>query len=203
MYVRHRDRMIQESIFEDLRDTLIACRWVVGTTSHPVLDPNDPGAGPQVLTTDAGDILPLARGKAITLIDYFPESEGESFSVESNTFAMDNGNPGEAQFIELGSNSMEQGYVFSMAFYAISDAVAMALLGDLRDRYAGRIVRGDSVMLYDYNTEGPDPVVRMEVNSFRYTQNTDAVAPAEVHLYFAELQIVDFIDGHIPQDPLP
>ena len=45
----------------------------------------------------------------------------------------DDGVPGESQYVEMGSNMMEQPYVFTLAFYASSDAVALALMNDLRD----------------------------------------------------------------------
>jgi hypothetical protein len=43
----------------------------------------------------------------------------------------------------------EKPYVFTVAFYAVSDAVALAVMNDLRDRYAGRLVSGDYVNLHD------------------------------------------------------
>jgi hypothetical protein len=210
-YVRHRDRMVQESVFEDLQNTLIACRWMAGTTSRKVINPYNPGAGWQYVTTQVGDVLKLVGkredGSAaqVTLIDYFPEAggnndeNGESRKTELNTFAVDDGVPGEAQFVELGSNMQEQPYVFTMAFYASSDAVGKAVLNDLRDRYNGRLVTDDHLNLYNYNDpafdEDTPPVVRMEVEFFRFEKNvTDQATPWEVHLYFAELTITDVVD---------
>jgi hypothetical protein len=216
-YVRHRNRMVQESVFQDLRDTLIACRWMSGTTSHEVVDPDDPGAGWQTLETTVNEVLKLVGKRddgttvaEVVLIDYFPETGGandggepESRKTEPNTLAIDTGETEEPQFVEMGSNMQEQQYVFTMAFYASSDAVALALLSDLRDRYAGRIVSDDNLNLYNYNDptfdENTPPVARMEIVSFRYRQNTDAtVSPWEAHLYFAELVLTDFIDAQAP-----
>lgn len=218
-YVRHRDRMVQESIFEDLQNTLIACRWMSGTTSRPVVSPDDPAAGWQIITTAPADVLRLLDGHEVKLIDYFPEAnrnddgenpEGQQRSrkTDPNTLAVDTGVAQAPQDLEMGSNFIEQPYLFTMAFYASSDAVALALMNDLRDRYQGRIVSDDHLNLYNYNAPGFDsttlPVTRMECVAFRYEQNVETVAPWEAHLYYAELTISDYVD---PQEvraiPLP
>lgn len=210
-YVRHRNRMIQESVFEDLKNTLIACRWMPGTTTRAVFSPDAPQDGLQVITVTEGQVLKLVGKRedgtpaVIVPIDYFPESSGnddengESRKTELNTLAIDAGEPQEPQFIELGSNMQEQQVVFNMAFYASSDAVALAVFNDLRDRYAGRIVSGDYLDLYNYNDPDFDattpPVVRMEIDGFRYTRNSDEqVNTWETNLYFAELVLTDIID---------
>lgn len=194
-FVRHRDRMVQESVYEDLRDTLIACRWVVGTTSRPVIDPSDPGSGPVSVTTGVNDVLKLA-GEPITLIDYFPQAELDSNKTEPNTLALDNGTADDLIPMELGSNAAEQVYTFTMAFWAKSDAVGLAVMNDLRDRYNGRIIRNETIALYDYNMVSiTDPVCRMDIDRFQYSQNTDAVAPPEVSLFFAQLVITDYVDA--------
>lgn len=200
-YVRHRDRMIQESIYQDLRDTLIACRWMAGTTEQPVIDPNGGAIG--VLTVTQDEVLPLLEGQPINLIDYFPESEGSTAVGEPttnrtppNTLALDTGTRGDSEPLELGNVSAESvPYTFNLAFFASSDAVAQALLNDLVDRYRGRIVRGDTIALWNYNDPAAtDPVNWLEVDSFRYTVNTDSVQAHEVHLYFGELRVVDDVD---------
>lgn len=193
-YVRHRDRMVQESVYQDLKDTLIACRWMAGTTAQPVVDPYDPD-DPIVVTTILADVLPLTQGNPVNLIDFFPKAELETFKTEMNTFALDNGTADDMIPMELGSNATEQAYTFTMAFWAKSDAVALAVLNDLRDRYAGRFVRNETISLWDYNTNATDPVVRMDIESFKYSQNVDAIAPGEVHLFFAELVLTDFVDA--------
>lgn len=214
-YIRHRDRMVQESVFEDLQNTLIACRWMNGVTSRPVLDPNDPGAGWQTVTTTDADVLKLVGDRddgtiaKLVLIDYFPgtgdddNNAGSSRRTEKNTFAVDNGITGQPVYLELGSNMMEQTYTFAMAFYANSDAVAMAVMNDLRDRYAGRIVSDDHLNLFNFNdpayTNSTPPVCRMEIENFRYTMSTDQVSPWEVHLYFGELTITDIVDSFGPE----
>lgn len=212
-YVRHRDRMVQESVFEDLQNTLIACRWMHGTTSRKVVDPYAPELGWQIVTTAPADVLKLVGKRddgepaEVVLIDYFPEAggnddeSGESRKTELNTLAVDDGVPGEAQFVEMGSNMQEQPYVFTMAFYASSDAVAKAMLNDLRDRYNGRLVSDDHLDLYNYNDPAFDqdtpPVVRMEIEFFRFEKNnSEQVTPWEVHLYFAELTLTDVVDAH-------
>ena len=188
-YVRHRDRMVQESVFQDLQDTLIACKWLLGTTSRPVVDPTNRAAGYQILTCT--QTLKLLGSKdtngngdvpaEMTLIDYFPEvggvddATGKSRKTEPNTMAIDTGIPQESVPLELGSNMEEKPYIFTYAFYANSDAVAMAVMNDLRDRYAGRLVTDDHLALYNYNDPGFDmstpPVNMMEIDYFRYQRN--------------------------------
>lgn len=201
-YVRHRDRMIQESVYEDLRDTLIACRWMPGVTSRPVFDPYSSNAW-GVVTTDETELLPLLEGNPVELIDYFPEAEGGSVTGEPdtgktapNTLALDNGTRIGSAPVELGNPTAEVvTYRFNLAFYAISDGVAQAVLGDLADRYKGRLVRSEVIELWNFNSDATDPVVRMGVESYSFTQNTDqSIATHEVHLYFAELEIEDEVD---------
>jgi hypothetical protein len=208
--------MVQESVFQDLQDTLIACRWMSGTTTRPVVSPYDPSSGWQIVTTTADQVLPLTGRREdgskaeVVLIDYFPEAgrnddsenpagEQESRKTELNTLAVDTGQPQDPEDVELGSNMIWQPYVFTLAFYASSDAVALALMNDLRDRYQGRIVSDDHLDLFNFNDPSYDPdasspVVRMECDFFRYQQNADTVTPWEVHLYFAELGITDVVD---------
>lgn len=199
-YLRHRDRMIQESVYEDLRDTLIACRWLAGTTTGKVSDPYNNHAYSTVTTTD-DQVLPLLEGSPLVLIDYFPEAEGSSVAGEPetsktamNTLAINAGMRGESAPREMGSSAEVIEYRFNMAFYAISDGVAMALFNDLADRYRGRLVRADHIFLWDYNTGNETPVSRLDIDSFGYSVNTEVVAPRNVHLYFGELILVDEVD---------
>lgn len=209
-YIRHRDRMVQQSVYQDLRNTLIACRWMAGTTSKPVRDPATPRifdpitgqytlAPAKIITTTPEQILPLLDKVPVSLIDYFPESEGDRNRNErtpKNTLALDSGQASDAIPAEMGSNRLEQEYVFNMAFYGSSDGVAIALLNDIRDRYTGRIVAGDGIDLYDWVAAPEQVAVRMDVDSFRYAQNQDPeLAPHEIHLYFAELALTDYVDA--------
>lgn len=193
-YIRHRSRMVQESVYEDLRNTLIACRWMVGTTSRPVRNPANDNVL-EVVTVGSNDVYPLAEGSPITLLDYFPETQGEQNGPTApNTFAMDAGQLGEANHLEMGSDTMEQPYKFNFAFFAVSDAVAYAVMSDLNDRYQGRLVNGDAVDLYNFLGDTSEPVVRMDIELFRYARDVTQVSPAEVHLFFGELHITDFVD---------
>lgn len=192
-YIRHRSRMVQASVFQDLQDTLIACRWMPGTTTRELTPPG--GTSATVITTAGSDIFALAEGSPIVLLDYFPETQGESAGPTApNTLALDNGRPGDTTPLELGSLSLEQPYLFNMAFYAVSDAVADAVMSDLKDRYEGRIVAGEAIPLYDFVGAGSDPVAWMEIDSFRYSRDLEQVAPSEVHLFFAELTLTDVIE---------
>jgi len=209
-YIRHRDRMVTASVYQDLKDTLIACRWMAGTTSKPVWSPDTPKTfNPEtgqfesppaaVITTAPNQVLQLLQGKPMNVIDYFPETEGNrprDQRVPDNTFAMDSGQPGDPQDAELGSDVQEQEYVFNFAFYAVSDAAAIAVFSDLRDRYNGRIVADAGVNLYNLNSVTPTtPILQMEIDSFRYARPNEQVTPADIHLYFAELTLTDWIES--------
>ena len=208
-YIRHRSRMVQQSVIQDLKDTLIACRWMPGTTSRPVWDPQeprvfDPSTGQytaplrKIITVTEAEILPLLRGQSISVIDYFPEAEGDrsrSSKTPPNTFAVDYGQPSDPEPAELGSSREEQEYIFNFAFYSASDAVALAMFSDLRDRYSGRIVETDRIELRDWVAAPSVVAVNMDADSFRYARNEDtSLVPHEVHLYFGELVITDYID---------
>jgi hypothetical protein len=211
-YVRHRDRMVQESVFQDLQNTLIACRWMAGTTTREVVSPYDISTGYQVVTTTLDQTLRLlgtredGTAAQVVLIDYFPEvggnddAAGTSRKTEPNTMAVDTGVPQDSIPVELGSNMEEKPYVFTLAFYAASDAVALAVMNDLRDRYMGRLVTDDHLDLFNFNDSSfnqatTDPVVRMEIDYFQYQRNSDLATPANVHLYFAELGLTDTVDS--------
>jgi len=191
--------MIRESVYDDLRNTLIACRWLEGTTSVAVL-PIEGGA-PAIVTTAADEVLELLEGAPINLIDAFPEADpapddNTNGRTPLNTFAMDTGRGGESTPVELGNmQSFEKAYTFNYAFYAVSDAAALAVMNDLADRYKGLIVEGDSINLYNYLAGDPTtPVVRMDVDSFRYARDAERVTSSDVHLYFAELVVVDLVE---------
>lgn len=207
-YIRHRDRMIQEAVYEDLRNTLIACRWLAGTTSRPVRSPSTPITFNNVtgeytyppmtiITTEESAVLPLLKKKPISLIDYFPEVDGKASRAErtpENTFALDTGQAQDATDAEMGSSAVEQEYIFSMAFYATSDAVALAVLNDLRDRYQGKIVNRMGIDLYDYNEDEEQVVATLSIEAFRYARPDEQILPYEVHLYFAELTVLDYVE---------
>ena len=192
-YIRHRPRMVQESVFEDLKNTLIACRWLAGTTTRPVISPVDHTTVAAITVTSA-QTFPLLGSEPLTLIDYFPEAQA---TPDPNTFAMDSGRAGDPEFMELGSDWMEQTYVFTMAFYAKSEAVATSVLSDLNDRYRGRIVNPDVISLYDYLTDPTTAAGMLEIDGFRWAQDVDQVGPSGLQLYFSELQVTDFVTGAI------
>lgn len=180
-YVRHRQRMVRQSIFEDLRDTLIRTQWMAGTTRD------------NAVTTAPGATIPLLGGHPINLIDFFPERNSPiSESTPINTFAMDVGVAGTLGEGEMGGH-YEQPYQFNFALYANSDATAVAMFSDLYDRYIG-ISDSPYVTLYNYLVDPPTPVVRMEVDDFGYMRDTERPAPAEVFLYVAQLEITDYVD---------
>lgn len=190
-YIRHRTRSVQQSVFQDLQDTLIACRWMAGTTAKAVIDPDTGDFG--TLTRTASDVYPLTDGNPVVLLPYFPETGTVTLP---NTFAVDVAQPAEPIPMELGSDLMEQPYLFAYALFASSDAVAVAVMNDLTDRYLGRIVRHEYIDLFDFGTgDQSEPVGRMDVDVFRYSRDQQQVAPHEVHLYFAELEITDYPDA--------
>src|SRR3954451_8638550 len=114
MYIRHRERMIRASVAQDLKDTLIACHWLVGTTSRALVDPDSGDIG--VITRVDADVYPLLEAAPITLIDYFPDAQGVTEGKTAvNTLAMDSGQPGDPTPVELGSSRIEQPYQFNVA----------------------------------------------------------------------------------------
>lgn len=189
MYLRHRSRLVQQSIYEDLNNTLIACRWSVGTTTRPVLNPATDVV--EIVTTEADDAYPLTGGTPITLIDYFPEDIGEITSP--NTLAVDVVRPEDPTDVEVGSSLVEQPYVLNYALFAASDGCGTAVMGDLQDRYDGKLLGNGSIDLYDYLNNPATPAARMEIEIFRWTRDINGVAP-ETHLFFGELTVVDFVD---------
>lgn len=194
VYLRHRHRLVQESVFEDVRNTLIACRWMEGVTSRPVVNP---GSGVvEVVTTAAADVYPLLEGNQLNLIDYFPDAEGSGGPTPLNTLAVNQGEPGDIAQLEMGNSlAHEQPYTFGMAFYAVSDAVALAVFNDLRDRYRGALVDGEVVPLFNFYEEPPALVVPMEVESFDFYKDNEGATPSDVHLFFAELLLTDIVDS--------
>jgi hypothetical protein len=194
-YLRHRHRHIQESIIQDVQDTLIACRWMAGTTSREVENPENYQV--ETVTTEEDETFPLLEGAPIVLIDFFPETDGikPDNGTAPNTLAVNQGEPGEPELLELGNAlAAEQPYSFRMAFYAISDAVALAVLSDLKDRYRGALVSGPVVGLYDFSQDSPEFVSPLEVEAFDFYKDDYSVSPSAAHLFFAELLITDIVD---------
>ena len=203
-YVRHRDRMVQQSVFEDLTNTLIAMRWVPGTTTREVISPYDVAAGRQIVSTAQDQVLKILGAHPINLIDYFPEATTDESGLAGdpasgrtplNTLALDDGQAGEPQPLELGSTLAEIPYRFAFAFWASSVGVAQALMNDLRDRYRGLTVETDAIFLYDYNADPTTPVLAMPIDGFTYVRSADdQVAPYEATMFYAQLQLTDQVD---------
>lgn len=188
-YVRHRARMVHESVVEDLTDTLIACRWIPGTTTREVNNPT--GGAFEVVTVDDDEVFALV-GTPLTVVNFFPDPA--SGPPAMNTLAIDMPRPADPTDLEMGSGLQSQPYQISLALYAESDALAQALLSDLQDRYAGRLVRGQAIGLYDYLTD-PDAVVAwMDVEAFRFARDVESALPSEIHIYYAELEFADVVD---------
>lgn len=93
--------------------------------------------------------------------------------------------------MELGSTATEVPYRFTLAISAESVGVAQALLNDLRDRYLGRIVNGEVIDLYDYNTDPTTPVARLDVDDFQYLRDDEV---KEVIVFYGQLLITDYVD---------
>lgn len=203
-YIRHRDRMVQESVYEDLVNTLIALRWIPGTTTRDVFDPYNPGNPRGPVTTTPTQVLKIVGEHPIQLIDYFPEAtsddaavvgDPESGQTALNTLAIDDGMAAEPVPIELGSRLVEMPYRFTFAFWAATVGVAQALLNDLRDRYRGLVVFPEVVPLYDYITDSTTAVLNMAVESFVYTRSAeDEAAPHEALMFYAQLVVTDIVD---------
>lgn len=167
-YIRHRSRMVRQSVFDDAERVLTDTDWL----------------GPTPLA--------LLENPPISLIDYFPEDAlqmGEKVAV--NTLALDEGRPQELYEYELGG-LLAQEYIFTFAFLAESDAVAQALFADLHDRYMG-LSEPPYISLYNYLEATPTEVVRLEVDMFRYDKAPEQIAPGR-ELYLAEMTLTDYLD---------
>jgi len=214
-YVRHRARMVRQSIYEDARHVLETPRDYMGRLeSDPdvVLGPD----GPLVyswLHDDPDLTLPLLGEYPLTFIEYFPQEGLQAYEkIALNTLALDNGMAEPEKEYELGG-LFSQEWTFTFAINSSTDAVAQALFQDLNDRYVGRVrvppqqelldnlESGDTdpdpyaaarITLYNYVTDPPIPVTRMDVESFQFTKSAEEVAPG-VQLFFAELVVTDFV----------
>lgn len=182
-YIRHRPRMVRQSIYEDLRSLLVDLDWV---PDDPNWKPGDP--------YDSSEFLGMISSPVV-LTDYFPVSasyQGED--IEPNTLALDQGTPGDPQYVEMGGDDREQEYLFNLAFFAENDAVALSLFSDLADRYRG-VTPGmfESVSLFDYLTDPSTPVVEMDVLSFEVAKSPEQPAPGRM-LWFAQLVVSDYLE---------
>lgn len=181
-YVRWRPRMVRESILEDLREVLAEQGWTPAT----------------------GAPYGFMQDQPLVLSEAWPEdAEYQGEKIVSNTLAIDQGVPGEPYAMGMGGGPLGRDYTFTLAFYAVNNATATALLQDLQDRYIGRqtkpLLDGGVgyyprfVPLRDYGKPDTPEITRMEIESFRFNRSVDQIAPGH-DLYFAELLIVDFID---------
>jgi len=187
-YIRHRPRMIQESVADDLANTLIACRWMAGTTSRAVKNPANGLV--EVVTTAPSAVYPLTEGNPVQIIDELPEG---SETPTENSMAVSMPLPGDGEGLEMGSSFSEQPYLISIGFYASTDALASAVLSDLKDRYEGRLVWGEAVPLINYLDDPNAIVAWMDVETFRYANDSETVSPDGPRLYFAEIGLVDYM----------
>lgn len=214
-YVRHRARMVRQSVYEDARHVLQAPRDYMGRLAD---DPDVAldGGQPDVyswLNDDLTRTLPLLGEYPLTFIEYFPEEGLEAYEkIALNTLALDTGTADAEKEYELGGFYSQQ-WTFTFAINSSTDAVAQALFQDLNDRFVARVKMppqqelldnlevGDSapdpyaasrITLYNYVTTPPIPVTRMDVETFQFAKSVEQVAPG-VQLFFAELVITDLI----------
>lgn len=215
-YVRHRARMVRQSIYEDARHVLGAPRDYMGRlASHPEVAKKNFNV-PDVyawLHPNPDNVMPLLGEYPLTFIEYFPQEGLEAYEkIALNTLALDNGAAEPEKEYELGG-LVSQEWTFTFAINSSTDAVAQALFQDLNDRYVGRVKippqkelldnleAGDAppdpyaanrVTLYNYVTDPPIPVTRMDVETFQFAKSAEQVAPG-VQLFFAELVVTDFV----------
>lgn len=166
-YVRWRSRMVRESVWQDILQSLERTNWLGETPMS-------------ILTT------PIKLVEA-----YNEEALYQGQAPDPNTFSMDNGRPGPLEEDELGG-MYGRHYQFGITFFAESDVVGLSLFEDLRDRYDG-LTDAPYISLYDYNTDPDEVVVRMESVSFGYALAPEQMANR--HLYFAEIIVKDFVDA--------
>lgn len=167
-YVRHRSRMVRQSVWDDLKVTLEDLDW---TGSTP---------------------LAILNSKPVVLVDNLPEgSRLKGSDISINTLAMDQGTAGEIYEYEMGG-LLAQDYLFRFAFFAETEGVALALFQDMQDRYYS-FNTSNTVALYDYMQATPSKIVDMEVESF--TSERAAEQPIiGMEIFYARLDLVDFLD---------
>lgn len=182
-YIRHRPRMVRESVLEDLRATLVSLDWVPDDPNWRHGDPYDEGEFLGMLSTP------------VVIEDYYPvEAAYQGENIAPNTLAIDQGTPQEPEYVELGGDDREQAYLFNLAFFAENDAVAVALFSDLSDRYNGiSPLTFQSVPLFNYLAATPTFIVNMEVTSFEVAKSPQQPAPGRL-LWFAQLTISDYLE---------
>lgn len=164
-YVRWRSRMVRSSVYNDLVATLTATGWTNANLSFP-----------------------------FTVKEFFPEfTIYVQDKVHVNTMVIDDGEPTAMEEWELGGE-LTKVYRFNLAFYGQDAETGIAVFSDLDDRYEG-LTNAPFVPLYDYNRATPPLIRMMAVESFQYTRAAADSVPYEHHLFFAELQVRDFIDG--------
>lgn len=168
--VRHRARMVRQSVVDDVARVLGDTQWTGNATLALLTQP--------VLFREA-----------------FPDEAGEQGqTISPNTLTMDVGIAEDPYDWELGGSRQAQEYTFTFALYAESDAVGTALFSDLADRYLGR-TEPDFVILYDYAAATPIQIVNMEVDSFRFNRSVDQGEIGHGYqLYLAQMVLTDFVD---------
>lgn len=170
-YIRHRPRMIRESMYEDLKNVLDELGWM------------------------GEDYMGMLGDDPVILTDYFPvDAVYQGEDVEVNTLAVDQGTQSEPQYVEMGSDNREQMHLFNFAFFAKNDGIALSLFSDLTDHYKG-VAPGatESLPLFNYNEDPTTHVVDMEVLSFEVAKSPEQPAPGRL-LWFAQLILLDYLD---------
>lgn len=181
-FVRWRPRMVRQSVYKDMVDTLLtSCGW-------PVVINGVRQDGINSIPASTLQVTPL------NIIEYFPEDGfGQNNPVLPNTLALDNGLPGPLEMSSMGG-LFERTYRFQYAFYAENDAVAQSVFSDLSDRYLG-LADSPFITLYNFaTTPDPTPIVRMEVEDFQYSRAPGEVAPWEKHLFLAFMEVTDYVN---------
>lgn len=181
-YVRWRPRMVRQSVYEDMVNTLLV------SAGWPVLINGVRQDGINAVPESDLKVTPL------NIIEYFPD---DGFSQDNpvlpNTLALDNGLPGELEMSSMGG-LFERPYRFQFALWGEDDAVAQAVFSDLSDRYLG-LAESPFITLYNYRTTpDPTPIVRMEVEAFQYTRAPGTLAPWEKHLFLAVMELTDYVN---------
>lgn len=169
-YIRHRSRMVRESVLEYIRAILEELDWT-------------------------GDSTLAMLSSGVLVEDYFPvEAVYQGEDIALNTLAIDQGTPSEPEYVELGGEDRRQTYTFNFAFFAESDGVALALFSDLADKFLGMYPgASEGIPLFNYLVATPTFVTNMEVTSFEVAKSPQQPAPGRL-LWFAQLTISDYLE---------
>lgn len=116
-------------------------------------------------------------------------------SIDVNTLALADETHSDVD-IELGTLLSEHRWVCYLDFFGDSDALALHIIGDVKDILEGRfpsIGRGTpNFIAYDYTHATPPPFATIEIEGCVIDRAREFHKPWEEHWYSCQFQLVDY-----------